>query len=175
MGGGGSEISRLVLSSAPMGTHKCTTVCLFLPSHSGDIDPERSVLVGCTQQRCWDCQRKYTVLVWNPGVLRQRVKFGHYSCNTGFMPRLFLRGVQREMKALVVKRITLEQLPVSVKNAQLQEGIHMPCCRGELFIIRRVGKCSKMNMNVRCNNVRERYTSRLCSINHLHMLSVVLP
>lgn len=64
------------------------------------------------------------------------------------MPRLFLRGVQRERQALVVKRITLEQLPVSVKNAQCQGGIHMPCCRGEMFIIRRVGKFSKMKMNV---------------------------
>lgn len=56
-------------------------------SLSRDIDHASSVLVGCALQRCWDCQRKYTVLVWNPGVLRQSVKFGHYSCNSAFMFR----------------------------------------------------------------------------------------
>lgn len=52
---------------------------------SRDIDRVGPVLVGCPLQRCWDCQRKYTVLAWNPGVLRQSVKFGHYSCNGAFM------------------------------------------------------------------------------------------
>lgn len=103
------------LPSGPICSHKwehTSTLGLYsTPSSSlsGDIDPVNSVLVGCALQRCWDCQRKYTVLVWNPGVLRQSVKFGHYSCNSAFMfflrkghvcnsrSKAFLRGLQTEM------------------------------------------------------------------------------
>lgn len=110
------------------------SLSLSLPrSHSlsRDIDPASSVLVGCALQRCWDCQRKYTVLVWNPGVPRQSVKFGHYSCNSAFMfcsqkghvcnshSKAFLSGLQTEMWALLVRRITLKQLPLSVKNGRM--------------------------------------------------------
>lgn len=63
-------------------THKIFKLLLSL---SRDIDLASYVLVGCILRRCWVCQRKYTVLGWNPGVLRQTVKFGHYSCNSAFM------------------------------------------------------------------------------------------
>lgn len=102
-----------------MRTQQTHHIPSFSPSPlSGDIDPAGSVLLGCALQRCWDCQRKYTVPVWNPGVPRKSVKFGHYSCNSAFMFHsqgvmcaaataglCGKRGLQRETYAPVVRRI----------------------------------------------------------------------
>lgn len=78
--------SRVLLSRAQITPHKNTSITFSSAlALSGDIDPASSVRLGCTLWRFWECQRKYMVLVWNPGVLKQSVKFGHYSCNSAFM------------------------------------------------------------------------------------------